>query len=238
MLDRGWMLALLLWAAPQLWVPVPGRAQEPPPAGERAAEIAVTGSGTVRLSPDYATVQFSVVTRDAQAARAAEANARAMSAVRAALQARLSVPGDSLPTVWYAVSAEYDRGRQVGYQAQSVVAARVRDLSRVGAAIDAALEAGATGIQGIQFGSSRREAAQQEALAQAVRDAQRQAEAMAAAAGGRLGSLISMSTLGAGPEPPVPVMRAVQAMEAETPIAPPVLEVTATVSARWRFVPR
>ena len=238
MLDRGWMLGLVLLPVHGFLLVQPVRAQESPLGAQRPPEIAVTGRGTVWLSPDYATVRFTVVTRDAQAARAGEANARVMSAVRAALKARLSVPDDSLPTVWYAVSPEYDRGRQVGYQAQSVVAARVRDLARVGAVIDAALEAGATGVQGIEFDSSRREAAHLEALAQAVRNAQRQAEAMAAAAGGALGALISVRTVEAGPAAPMPMMLRAEALASETPVAPPALEVTAAVSARWRFVPR
>jgi uncharacterized protein YggE len=234
--NRGWMLGLVLALGLVLVRPV--QAQESPPEAQRPPEIAVTGTGTVRLSPDYATVRFSVVTRESQAARAGEANARLMSAVRAALKARLSVPDDSLPTVWYAVSPDYDRGRQVGYQAQSVLQARVWDLARVGPVIDAALEAGATGVQDVEFGSSRREEAHLQALAQAVRSARRQAEAMAVAAGGALGALLSVTTFAAAPAAPMSMMRAAAVTEAATPIAPPALEVTATVSARWRFVPR
>ncbi len=203
---------------------------------DRIPDIVVTGTGTVTLSPDYARVQVSVVTRDAEAARAGQANARAMTAVRGALRTLLGVPDDSLPTVSYSVDADYSRGRPVGYQARSAIEAPVRDLTKVGAVIDAALGAGATNISQIRFESTKREAARQEALARAVQTARREADAIARAAGGRLGPLLGISTSG-----PVAFtareMGVARAMVAETPIASPPLEVTATVTARWTFIP-
>jgi uncharacterized protein YggE len=214
---------------------VPAAGQDRP-AERKEPEITVTGTGMVTLSPDYAMVQVSVVTRDGQAARAGEQNARETGAVRAALRRLLGTPDDSLPTVSYSVDADYDRGRPVGYAARSALEVRVRDLSRVGAVIDAALGAGATNISQVRFESTRRESARLEALAKAVQAARREAESIARAAGGRLGPLLSVSSSG-------PVMFTASAMRAqamaapETPVAPPVLEVTATVTTRWAFVP-
>lgn len=113
----------------------------------------------------------------------------------------------------------------------------MRDLARVGAVIDAALGAGATNISGIRFESTRREPARLEALAKAVQAARREAEAIARAAGGRLGALLEASTAGPVLYAPRAEM-ALRTMAADTPIAPPALEVTATVTARWAFVPQ
>ena len=66
-------------------------AQEPA-VPRHEPEIVVSGTGTVTLAPDYAVVRVSVVTRDDLAARAGEANARSMQAVRAALKSLLGVP--------------------------------------------------------------------------------------------------------------------------------------------------
>ena len=210
----------------------PGTRREQPP------EITVTGTGTVTLAPDYAVVQLSVVTRDAEAARAGQANARAMTAVRGALKALLGVPDDSLPTVSYSVDADYDRGRPVGYQARSAIQATVRDLTRVGAVIDAGLGAGATNVAQIQYRSAKQDAGRLEALSQAVQSARREAEAIARAAGGRLGPLQEVSSAGPIPIPMAGGVMAMRAMAAETPVAPPPLEVTATVTARWIFIPQ
>lgn len=202
----------------------------------KGPEIAVSGTGTVTVSPDYAKVQLTVVTRDAEAARAGQANARAMTAVRGALRSLLGVPDDSLPTVSYTVSLDYDRGRPVGYQARSVIGVTVRNLARVGAVIDAALGAGANSVSQLRFESTREEAARLEALEQAVQSARRQAEAIARAAGGRLGPLLSVSTSGPIPIPGREI--AMRAMAAETPVEAPALDVTAMVNARWTFLPQ
>jgi uncharacterized protein YggE len=228
MTGRVSTLAVLLAAA----LAAPSAAQEAP----KGPEISVTGTGTVTVSPDYAVVQLTVATRDAEAARAGQANARAMTAVRGALRSLLNVPDDSLPTVSYAVGADYDRGRPVGYQARSDLKVTVHDLARVGAVIDAALGAGANSVSQLQFESTKEEAARLEALGQAVQSARRQAEAMARAAGGRLGPLLSVAS--SGPiHLPGPQM-AMRAMAAETPVEAPALEVTAMVNARWAFIPQ
>jgi uncharacterized protein YggE len=211
--------------------------QEPRNERQDRPEIAVSATGTVSLSPDHAIVQVSVVTREPQAGRAGEQNARIMTAVRAALRQVLRVPDDSLPSVWYSVDTESDReGRPAGYAARNTVEARVHDLAQVGRVVDAALGAGATNISGIQFESTRRSAARLEALSRAVEAARREAEAMARAAGGRLGPLIEASS--SGPAYPLMRARSALAMAAETQITPPELTVEATVSARWGFIPQ
>ena len=230
MVRRGWSVVLLLGGLMVGTVV----AQEPKPP-----EIAVTATGSVDLSPDYAVLQVGVITRDAQAGRAGEQNARIATAVRAALRQLLRVPDDSLPSVGYSVVTDYDRDRRpAGYAARNVLEARVRDLAQVGRAVDAALAAGATQIAGIQFESTKRESARLNALARAVETARREAEAMARAAGGRLGPLIEASSAG----PAFPIRRARQEAMAlaavETPIVPPELTVEATVTARWVFIPQ
>lgn len=201
-------------------------------------EIAVTATGAVDLSPDYAIIQVGVITRDAQAGRAGEQNARIATAVRGALRQLLRVPEDSLPSVGYSVVTDYDRDRRpVGYAARNVIEARVHDLAQVGATVDAALAAGATQIAGIQFQSTKRASARLDALARAVETARREAEAMARAAGGRLGPLIEASST--GPAFPIRAARSAMVMAAvETPVVPPELTVEATVTARWVFIPQ
>lgn len=227
MIRRIGYLAVLLAAS----AAGPALAQEP-----KGPEIAVMGTGTVTVSPDFAVVQFTVISRDAEAARAGQANARAMAAVRGALRSLLSVPDDSLPTVSYSVGADYDRGRPVGYQAQSAIEVTVHDLGRVGGVIDAALGAGANNVSQLRFESTKEEAARLEALGRAVQSARRQAEAIARAAGGRLGPLLSVSS--GGPIPLAGREMAMRTMAAETPVEAPTLEVTATVNARWTFIPQ
>lgn len=214
-----------------------GARAQTPGAERPTREITVTTTRSVDLAPDHAVLYLGVTTRDADAARAGEQHARISQSVRAALGA-LGFGPESLPTIGYTVRPEYDRDRNrpIGYSAQSRIQVRVHEFTRVGRVIDAALGAGANVISGLSFESTRSDRARLDALARAVAAAREEAEAIARAAGGRLGALLEANTEGvgfarAGREV---MMRA--AAEVETPITPGTLEITATVTTRWEFI--
>jgi len=112
---------------------------------------------------------------------------------------------------------------------------KLRRIDDVGRAIDAALAKGANEISSLQFSSSKSDSVRSVALASAVADAKAQAEAMARAAGGSLGQLLELST--SMPIRPMPMMQPTMARAAATPITPGEQSISATVSAKWAFVP-
>ncbi len=216
-------------------IPSAGEAQAAPPE-QPPPFIAVTATESVTLSPDYAALDITVRARDSDAARAGEQHAATASRVRAALGA-LGYPRDSLPTVAYRVTPEYDpeRGRPVAYSATSTVRVHVHDLARVGRVMDTALAAGANGIDRLTFASTASEAARLDAVAKAVEAARREAAAIARAAGGRLGPLLEANSGGVV----TPLYEAgiqMRAAGGETPIEPGDIRVSATVTTRWAFV--
>jgi uncharacterized protein len=77
-------------------------------------------------------------------------------------------------------------------------------------------------------------------MSEAVREARRDADVLARAAGGSLGRLIALNSGGASqPFPRDFVLAGGQARAAGAPtnIAPGELNITATVSGRWEFIP-
>src|SRR4051812_37350712 len=76
-------------------------------------QIAVSGRGEIKVTPDRATVQVSVQTRAATAAAAAAENATKQQSVLAALRA-LGLTNDQLSTINYNVYPEqrYEQGRE------------------------------------------------------------------------------------------------------------------------------
>ena len=207
-------------------------------ANLRESEIVVSATGSVALEPDHAVILFAVVTRDPRAERAAEANAEIMAAVLDTLE-RLGFSRDSVPTFRYTVRPEYetDRGRRrvVGHVAEAIRQVEETDLASVGAVIDAVLAGGASEVPSISFRSKRRQAARLEALRKAMDAARMEADAIARAAGGRVGRLLEAST---APVLVAPTQRVeVAALRAGTEISPPALTVSATVTVRWQFVP-
>lgn len=207
-------------------------------------QIGTTAIGEGRATPDRALIDIGVQTRAATAEQAGAENARRVQAVLAALRA-LGLGSDQLSTVNYNVYPEtrYEQGDRepkiIGYNVVNSVRAELRKQEQVGPAIDAALKAGANVINSLSFYASDPAPARRVALQQAVEKARTDAEALAQAAGGRLGRLLELSTA-EGMRPPQPMYRLearAVAADASTPIEPGQQTITVQVTARWEFLP-
>jgi uncharacterized protein YggE len=208
-------------------------------------QIVTSGTGEAQITPDRARIDLAVETRGATAALAASENARLSTAVLTRLRT-LGLTDAQLGTWGYNVQPEYDysradnRPRVIGYVARNTVRADVRQVAQVGPVIDAAVAAGANNIGALDFYSSNLDQARATALAQAVEKARADAQVMAAAAGGRLGTLIELSSSSYA-QPPMPYMARMEMAASQatpTPINPGERTITMTVTARWRFEPR
>lgn len=232
-----------VWAALVLTLPSGVRAQAPgsqpgPPV------VSTSARGEVKVVPDRASITVSVQSRAASATEAATENARKQTAVIAALRA-LAIPDSQISTQNYTMTPEtrYDKDGQapriVSYLVTNSLAVELADVSKVGRVIDASLNAGANQVSSVDFFTSRAGQLYLRALAAAVGNARAEAEAMARAAGGRLGPLIEMTNNDGGWSPPAP--RGVRTMSLaaapETPIMAGPESITASVTGRWVFVP-
>ena len=205
----------------------------------------VVGRGETKISPDRANIQIAVQTRAATASAAGATNATKQRAVLDALR-KLGLSDQQLSTSNYNVQPEhrYEQNRTpvlIGYVATNTIAAEVRDISKVGAVIDAALGAGANVINSLNFYASNVQQARQSAITAAVQTARAEAEIAARAAQGQIGGLLEL-TIGAfyAPPPrPMMMMRidAPASVAAETPVQPGLETVTVEVTTRWRFLP-
>lgn len=241
------LLSSLVPLAAMAALVAPLAAQAPVPTPPPPPQIVTNGEGEAQVTPDRARVHIAVETRGKTAAEAAAENARIQAAVIARLRA-LGIAAERITTVGYNVQPEYNRSRDpdvteprvIGYVARNTVRADVWRMEQVGPVIDAALAAGANSVGGLDMYSSREDAIRRQALANAVNAARADAEAMAAAAGGRLGPLLELTSGGFYRPQPTPMMRGGVAMEmqaADTPIAAGEQTVRANVMARWQFVP-
>lgn len=235
---RFWALLMTVIA------PLTTQAQDSRATIDAVPQIAVTGRGEVKVSPDRATIQVSVQTRAASAAAAAAENATKQQSVLAALRT-LGLANDQLSTINYNVYPEqrYEQGKEpviVAYNVTNTILVDVRKLSQVGPVIDAALSHGANMIASLQFYASNTETARRSAIATAIEKARADAEAAAKAAHGSLGSLLEINVGAYSPPPPRPMMMArvaggVAQMDS-TPINPGEETLSVEVSTRWRFI--
>ena len=202
--------------------------------------ITVAGTGRASVRPNLADLRLGVTITAASVGQARSTTSTTLSAVIAGLKA-LGIADGDLQTSIVSVSPQYDYSREgapprlAGYTFSNLVAVIVRDIERVGEAIDAALTAGATNIDQISFRVADQSAAEREARAAAVVDARVKAETFAAAAGVAIGGVAAIVESGAPIPYPTPFgeRMAFAAKDVATPIAPGTNEVVATVTVAF-----
>jgi uncharacterized protein YggE len=179
-----------------------GRPESAGGAEKPAGGITVTGVGTVTSVPDEASFTIGVQTQGSTAREALAANSEQMRRVIAAVKSAGVAKGD-IKTQDVSVSANYaDEGRIDGYSARNSVLVKVRDLAKAGGILDAATNAGANEVYGPMLSRSDEDDLQAKALRSAVEDARKKAEALADAAGVRLGRVTSITEgFSGGPQP-------------------------------------
>jgi uncharacterized protein YggE len=153
---------------------------------------------------------------------------RVIAAVRSAGVAK----GD-VKTQDVSVSPSYeDEGRINGYSARNSVLVTIRDLSKAGAVLDAASNAGANEVYGPTLSRSDEDALQARALRDAVSNARMKAEALADAAGVSLGRVTAITEgFSGGPQPYYD--SAVRLKAEAAPIEPGTQDTQATVTVTF-----
>ena len=205
---------------------------------QRGGTITVPGRGSVRVDPDVALIRLGVVVVRSTASHARAIAASTMEAVVDAL-IEGGVDRRDLRTTLVGLDAVRDYSgesapRITGYQLTNTLEATVRSVDRVGALIDAALEAGATSMDGLTFVLADPTAALADARRLAMADARRRAETLAAEAGvavGRVVEIVEGGPLPPGPPRPLAEMQ-LKAADVATPVEGGAsdLDVSVTVS--------
>ena len=205
-----------------------------------ARTITVIGSGCVTVHPDLADLRLGVSVTEPTPEAARQASARAMNEVIARLKA-LGIADRDLQTSIVSVSPAYDYSsntnppRLAGYTITNLIAVVVRDIERVGDAIDASLAFGATTVDQITFRVEDPSAAERQAREAAMTDAKGRAETLASAAGVSITGVAAIVEAGAALPYPTPFaeMAKMAGRDASTPIEAGMNEVAATVTVTY-----
>jgi len=167
--------------------------------------VVVSGDALVQERPDTAVVTVAVVTQARTALAAQQENATKTDAVvRAVRQA--AGAGAEVETSGYNLQPQYTyRENQTpliqSYIAQNSVTVTLSDLTKVGAVIDAAANAGANQVSNLSFTLRRDQGARQRALAEATRAAVGKAQVIAQALGGRVVRILEVQEANAYARP-------------------------------------
>jgi uncharacterized protein YggE len=170
----------------------------PAASSTTSIESGVFTSGDARVSkkPDtaflYAGVESQQTTASAAQSDLAGKAAKLIARVKA-----LGVADKDLNTAGYSVGPVYTPTGQTisGYRASEQLQITWHSVDTVGKALDAIVQEGGATNVGVSFGLADPKAAQAEARTLAIADARSRAQAMATAAGVRLGQVIRVSDL-------------------------------------------
>ena len=202
-------------------------------AEEPVAGITATGTGSVTVVPDRALFWFGVQSEGRTASAALNANAAEIRRVIDALRSA-GVAAADLQTQQVSLSPRTNEtGEIVGYTAVNTVSARIRDIDRAGAVIDAAVNAGANQVGGPQLIRADQNAQYRSALRAAIADARAKAQALAEASNVTLGPIVAVAEAGSGPAP----LPATERAAADTPVMPGTQEVQAIVTVTFGVGP-
>ena len=230
---HGMKTRILLIAGPLVLALVLAAATLPGSASSAAAEpggLTVVGTASVSSPPDQAELSFGVESQGQTARAALAANAAELRKVIAALRA---AGATGLRTQSVSVSPRHnERSEPSGFVALNSVSATIEQLSKVGAVIDAAVEAGANQIYGPSLSAGDRAERYRQALTLAVAEARANAQVLAAAANVSLGRVTAIVEGAGGPQP-LPYAADKAAALESTPIEPGTQQTSASVTVTF-----
>jgi uncharacterized protein len=215
-------------------------------AEEQPRTIMVSGQGEIQAEPDRASVQLGVESRKP---KLEEARAEVAKTVEAALKLTrdLKIDPKYVRATRVNVQPEYnwdDKARErhlIGYYVSRQIEIDLRDLDKLGQLLERAFDLGINQVGDPQLDSSKRRELEREALAKAVQDARLNAEAVATAAGARLGSPRTISASSGFVPPPIPMRNKAMAMAAESDAAQSYqsgqMGFTGTVQVQYDLIP-
>lgn len=227
--------ALLLGAAAPALAQTPAHGHD---AAFKTTTFNLSAYGETLVAPDMATINLGVQTDAPTAAEALKANGARMNQVMAALK-KAGIAARDIQTSNLSLNAQYayeqnQPPKLTGYQASNQVTITVRDLTKLGAAVDATVGAGANTVNGISFGLVNPQAAEDAARLEAVKALRAKAELYGRATGYKTVRLVNLSEGGGytPAPPPMPVFAmAKREMADATSISAGELKVRIDVSA-------
>ncbi len=202
-------------------------------------KVMVGGDSIIQAQPDTAILTISVVTQARAALDAQQQNANKSDAVVRALKSA-SGAGAEIKTSGYTLQPQrvYKENQPpsiVGYEARNSVTVTLADLTKVGAVIDAASQAGANDVAGISFTLRKDRPARDQALAEATREAMSKAQVIAGALGGRVVRIIEVQEEGFERTRPL-AYDSIQTMRAQVAAPTPVEVGTLDITSRVQLV--
>ena len=169
---------------------------------EESRWVSVTGTATVSVPADQATLHIGVRVREDTVSEGQKEAAERIDAVLAALYAA-GLGQDDISTESYSIYTvtewiDQTQTERTLYQVYHMLNVRVKDLERAGEILDLAAQAGVNEVGSVEFSTSRWQEAYRQAMQDAVADTRSKAELLCAAAGVTAGDVLAIEATEGG----------------------------------------
>lgn len=205
--------------------------------------IVSTATRTTRIAPDRVTLYLVIEGSGESPAEASQRASQKLQAVTGAVQ-QFASGRDAISTFPYGVSPSQNlpgypgSSSQTSFLARYVIRVQPSRVDQTTPLAVAAIAAGASSSSPPLFEATSADSVRRLRYAEALSQARRDAESIAAALGGRLGAVIEVaSTAGSNQGGNSSYVSFMNRYEFAGPVQPPEVVVTATVTVRYRFVP-
>ena len=173
--------------------------------------ISVTGEAKEEVAPDQAILSGQLVSKEKTLKAAKEENDKQADKV-ANIAKQYEIPRDKISASNVYITPEYvwnqpkNKQEQVGYIVSRNLSITMDKLAIHEVVLSALVEAGIDQINNVSFSIAKPEERQDVLRIKAVQNARIKAKALAEAAGAKLGRVISITTQGASPPMPMPMI--------------------------------
>lgn len=193
---------------PVFMVALPVSAQVPPPPPPRM--ISVSGEASEQIAPDQAILSITLQHKDKSLDKAKSDNDKQADKL-VAIAKEFKIAKEKIALSGLNISPEYvypaNGKRQFdGYQVSRSLRITIDELSIHERLLSAIVDSGVDQVGGIQFTLARPEERGNALRVKAFEDARAKADALAKAAGAKLGKALQISTSGGMSQPPAPMM--------------------------------
>ncbi|UCZ54002.1 SIMPL domain-containing protein [Bacillus shivajii] len=200
--------------------------------------LVVFGKGIVSAQPDEAKITVGVITEGRQLQEVQQENAQVSSQVIASLT-ELGIPEANIQTVEYRVDMQYDYidGKQVfrGYRVTHQFQITIDQIDETGVVVDTAVASGANTVSNIQFTLKDPSQEYNDALRQAIQQAENKANVMADEQNISLNPVPEKIEELREEEAVQPFQPMLFATAEATPIQPGTLQITARVKMTYSY---
>jgi uncharacterized protein len=206
--------------------------------------ISVTGDGNIKVLPDEGFIDVAVIVEKLTTQEAVDENSKISLEVTKAIE-KTNAENLKIQTISYDLSPQYDYSQEnqppkiYSYRTTTVIEARTTDLKKIGEIIAKSTEAGASSISSIGFDLTKetKSLSKNSSLAEATKDAQGKAKAIADSMGLKIDRILYISEGSTAFQGPI--MASAETKSADQVMAPVIfpqeMEVSSTVNVVYYF---